>query len=308
MAPATPATPPRSSTELASALRRQVKPGAAEATVSASIIYEAAQHIEALVDAVSEVAKAMGKVNRAEVAELMRKAIAPDPITGQGDARKPLFFGIDHASGVERVGETYVVREGDGTRVHKMKIDGETVYRSPECLVETLRAVDVEGEAAAWKEYGTGVRWLCIAAADAIEKLSADVAEAKEQGRQGVLIERGILTAAEKRYDDLLDAFAKFDGEDWDFLLGEAEYSPTGPTIPYRAGRGGRERVWQEALKVLRSICESAEPKEESPEPSELAKLFCKHWLPIGASEEYIAEAARALDQHVAEQMLKSAE
>ena len=227
-----PATPPRSSTEVAKTLREFHKTGDG---YMAELCGEAAEHIEALV---------VGLEPNPEVAARVRAII---DALGRFPPR---------------------------------------VLRTPERLVALLRSVD--------SDIGDKTAEVMHEAADAIEKLSADVAEAKEQGRQGVLIERGILTAAEKRYDDLIDAFAKFDGEDWDYLLGVAC-----STDFYRGGLFGRERIWQEALGVLRSICELPKPKDERPEPSALAMAFVKRWLPTDTPEADLVAAALDLDDRI---------
>jgi len=201
-------------------------------------------------------------------------------------------------------------------------------------LTKTLRAVREDGEAAAWKEYGSGVRGLCAAAADLIEKLSSDVKAAQEQGheafkigvdwqeralaaerqlagRTNVLIS-GCIAAHGKalpveKIGELFAAFAKFDAEDWDFLLGVGKYSMHGGRpVGYVAHHEDRDDVdnWKSALAALRKICEAAAPAK--PQPTELARLFVQRWAPHLTPAEQ-REMALSFDQEVAQEMAKGA-
>ena len=161
--------------------------------------------------------------------------------------------------------------------------------RSATAVAAALRdlALNPRGE----NELDRGRSLLALEAAEHIETLSADV------------------RAAESTAERLLAAFAKFDGEDWDFLLGLKEYGRNGQSVPYCAVHdGARERVWKEALGVLREICEAAAAKEpERPEPSELARLFVKRWAPNLPPAEQ-EEMALSFDHEVAQEMVRSAE
>ncbi len=139
---------PRSSTEVASRLRRvnghgDDWPAERVRREIESLCHEAAEHIEALVVAISESSKVFGMVAKGFPVYDPRKGIAPDPITGQGYSRTletklaPGFDGRFEAGDVA----TFTLKGDRTVEISKA--------RSTERLVETLRAVDVEGEAAA---------------------------------------------------------------------------------------------------------------------------------------------------------------
>lgn len=140
-----------------------------------------------------------------------------------------------------------------------------------------------------------------------VERLSGIMA-----GRSTVLIS-GCIAAHGKalpveKIGQLFDAFAKFDADDWDYLLGEKGYQHGGHAVAYRADIPARRNgPLKAALAKLRSICEAAKPKEERPEPSELARLFVKRWAPNLSPAEQ-EEMALSFDHEVAQEMVRSAD
>lgn len=212
--------------------------------------------------------------------------------------REKVFFGIDHASGVERVGEIYVSREAEGTKIHEMKIDGKTVYRSPGQLVAWLR--DQAPHAPA--EASAGL----FEAAELIEKLVAENKDLQKSANSQTAAAEVVVVSSAARHgeelrqrDQILAAFEKFDHTDWGYVLG----IDRAPHDSYRANSdGGRDREWKSALAVLRSIVEAAQPKPEKIEPSAEAKAFAQEWVD-GPFREL---AALAFDQAVAAAMWKT--
>lgn len=88
-------------------------------------------------------------------------------------------------------------------------------------------------------------------AAACIELLHTDVLAAERRSEAD--------SGGARAFAAIMAALAKFDGEDWAYLLGEGEYGPTGPSKAYSAsGRGGREQEWQKALAEVRKIVEEA--------------------------------------------------
>jgi len=186
-------------------------------------------------------------------------------------------------------------------------LDGEyhatqnELFREAAECVRTLQAELAESKKQGHEAFKIGVGW----------QERALAAERQLAGRTNVLIS-GCIAAHGKalpveKIGELFAAFAKFDAEDWDFLLGVGKYSMHGGRpVGYVAHHEDRDDVdnWKSALAALRKICEAAAPAK--PQPTELARLFVQRWAPHLTPAEQ-REMALSFDQEVAQEMAKGA-
>lgn len=170
--------------------------------------------------------------------------------------------------------------------------------RTPEHLIKLLRSMN--GRAVGHLPITSGhTEDICRDAANAIERLQEELRKRDGGEVSRVLVSgtigfNGAKAITVERLQEVFMAFAKFDGNDWDFLLGLRRYSPHGVTLAYRGdGRGGRERQMQEALTILRAAVEETKPEE----PSEAAKAFVSQWG--SGTADYRHQMAIAFDKAV---------